>query len=105
MLDGLARLDDVLEVVPSVAGLHVARLFRDGATDDRAVAARAAARGVRVEALSARYRERPPRPGLAVGFGGIDAEAVPDAMRRLERPSAARAPQMLGPTSTGSAGV
>jgi GntR family transcriptional regulator/MocR family aminotransferase len=84
VLEGLAGLADVLDVVPSVAGLHVCATFRDATVDDVAVTARAGARGVRVEALSSHYRERPPRPGLAIGFGGIAADALPDAMRRLE---------------------
>ena len=69
----------------SVAGLHVCALFRDPTTDDRGVADRAGVHGVRVEALSSRFREQPAHPGLSLGFGGIDAEAVPDAMRLLER--------------------
>jgi GntR family transcriptional regulator/MocR family aminotransferase len=85
VLDGLSRLDDVLDLVPSVAGLHVSARFRDQAVDDRAVAARAGARGVGVEAMSDRYREQPPCPGLSIGFGGVDSDAIPDALRRLER--------------------
>jgi GntR family transcriptional regulator/MocR family aminotransferase len=73
----------VLQVVPSVAGLHVCARFRDESVDDRAVATRAASRGVQVDPLSERYRDQTPRPGLAIGFGGIEADAVPDAMRRL----------------------
>ena len=57
--------------------------FRDEATDDRAVVARAAARGVRTEALSEHHRDQPPRPGLAIGFAGIEAEEIPGAMARL----------------------
>jgi GntR family transcriptional regulator / MocR family aminotransferase len=83
VLDGLAGLDDVLEVIPSVAGLHVAARFRDAGADDRAVVRRAARRGVRVEPLSHHHRDQPPRPGLVIGFSGIDVEAVPDAMTRL----------------------
>jgi GntR family transcriptional regulator / MocR family aminotransferase len=85
VLEGLSRLDDVVAPVASVAGLHVCALFRDASTDDRAVASRAGARGVRVEGLSSRYLGSPRLPGLSIGFGGIDAEAVPDAMRRLEQ--------------------
>jgi GntR family transcriptional regulator/MocR family aminotransferase len=84
LLDGLSRLDDVLRVIPSVAGLHVAARFVDESVDDRAVVRRAAQRGVRVEALSDHHRDVPARPGLVVGFGGIDAAALPDAMTRLE---------------------
>ena len=83
VLAGLAGLDDVLEVVPSVAGLHLGARFRDPATDDRDVVRRAAGRGVRVEAWSSYHRDQPVPPGLAIGYGGLDAEAVPDAMVRL----------------------
>ncbi|HET8665785.1 MAG TPA: PLP-dependent aminotransferase family protein [Nocardioides sp.] len=84
LLDHLSRLDDVLRVIPSVAGLHVAATFVDESVDDRAVVRRAAQRGVRVEALSDHHRGRPARPGLVIGFGGVDVEALPDAMTRLE---------------------
>jgi GntR family transcriptional regulator/MocR family aminotransferase len=84
LLDGLARMDDVLVVLPSVAGLHVAARFRDDGTGDSDVVARAGARGVRVEALSAYRREQAGRPGLALGFGGVTADAIPDALHRLE---------------------
>ena len=67
-----------------MAGLHVSARFRDPATDDVAVVARAAARGVRVEALSAYHREQPARPGLALGFAGVEPDAFPDALARLE---------------------
>ncbi len=83
LLEGLSRLDDLLEVVPSVAGLHVSARFRDPLTDDLAAAARAGARGVRVEALSAYHCEQPARPGLALGFAGMEPDAFPDALSRL----------------------
>ena len=83
VLAGLAELHDVLEVVPSVAGLHIAARFRDENANDRAVVRRAAQRGVRVEALTDHHRDQPARPGLAIGFGGIDAELIPAAMSRL----------------------
>jgi GntR family transcriptional regulator/MocR family aminotransferase len=102
LLAGLGELDDVLDVVPSVAGIHVCVRFRDRETDDRAVVGRAAARGVRLQALSEHYRDQEPRPGLVLGFGGIDADALPDALRRLTGVLRRRPPQE---TSTGSAGV
>jgi GntR family transcriptional regulator/MocR family aminotransferase len=83
VLAGLAAIGSALEVVPSVAGLHVAARFSDARTDDRAVVRRAAHGGVRVEALSDHHRDQPPRPGLAIGFGGIDRDEIPDAMSRL----------------------
>jgi GntR family transcriptional regulator/MocR family aminotransferase len=83
VLDGLAHLDDVLTTLPSVAGLHLCVTFLDPDVDDRAVAARAASRGVRVEPLSSRFRAVAPLAGLSIGLGGVTREAVPDAMRRL----------------------
>jgi GntR family transcriptional regulator / MocR family aminotransferase len=101
LLAALGELDDLLDVVPSVAGLHVCATFREQATDDRAVVARAAARGVRVQALSDHYREQDACSGLVLGFGGIDADALPDALRRLTAVLTAAGQE----TSTGSAGV
>jgi GntR family transcriptional regulator/MocR family aminotransferase len=83
VLEALRKVADVLEPVPSVAGLHVCARFRDATVDDRAVAARAAARGVHVDALSDWCRDLRAHPGLAIGFGGIVAEEIPEAMNRL----------------------
>ena len=85
LLGELAKLDDVLDVVPSVAGLHVCAHFRDPKVDDREVVTAAARFGVRLEALSPRYFEQPARGGLVMGIGTIDADAIPDAIRRLGR--------------------
>lgn len=104
VLQGLARLEDVVDVVPSVAGLHVCARFRDASTDDRAVVARAGARGVRVEALSERYRDVPARPGFSIGYGGIGTDEIPDAMHRLEQAVRGRAIPVQ-PVATGSEGV
>ncbi len=83
LLTGLAGLDDLLTPVPSVAGLHLCLRFRDPAVDDRAVVARAVGRGVRIEPLSQYRLEQPVGPGLVLGYGGIEADAVPDALARL----------------------
>jgi GntR family transcriptional regulator/MocR family aminotransferase len=91
VLAWLAGHDDVLETVPSVAGLHLCAMFGDPATDDRAVVVDAASHGVRVEALSEHRRDQPTRPGLVLGYGGIDVGALPDALARLDRALAARA--------------
>ncbi|HEU5145013.1 MAG TPA: PLP-dependent aminotransferase family protein [Dermatophilaceae bacterium] len=73
------ELGDVLEFVPSVAGLHVTALLRDAAVDDRELAAAVARAGVGVEPLSPRYRGQP-RPGLMLGIGGVDQTRLPDAL-------------------------
>jgi GntR family transcriptional regulator/MocR family aminotransferase len=84
LLDGLTDdLSGVLEVVPSAAGLHVAAVFHDGVVDDVAVASEAWSAGVHVEPLSARYRDQPVRTGLALGFGAVEAEAIPEGLARL----------------------
>jgi GntR family transcriptional regulator/MocR family aminotransferase len=84
LLHGLAeRFPGVLEVVPSAAGLHVCALLPDPAASDAAIVARAADRGVVVEALSPRFAGRAPQQGLVLGFGAIAAEAVPAALAAL----------------------
>jgi GntR family transcriptional regulator/MocR family aminotransferase len=62
----------------------VSTRFVDPATDDLAVVTRAAARGVHVEALSAYHRDQPAPPGLSLGFAGVEPDAFPDALARLE---------------------
>lgn len=80
LLDTLARdLGDVLEVLPSVAGLHVATVFRDAGADDVRATQAIRAAGVAVEPLSTRYRGRP-RPGLVFGVGLVTAAEIPAAM-------------------------
>ena len=78
-----SRLADELEVIPSVAGLHVCARFRSPDVDDVAVVQEAARQGVLVEALSPRFLTEPPRPGLVMGFGTTTAERIPEAVDRL----------------------
>jgi GntR family transcriptional regulator/MocR family aminotransferase len=100
VLAGLTAMGDTLEVVPSVAGLHVCARFRDPTLDDRAVVARAARRGVRVEPLSQYHLEQPGRPGLVLGYGGIDAADVPAALALLRSVASAH-PSKAGTASDG----
>jgi GntR family transcriptional regulator / MocR family aminotransferase len=72
-----------LEILPSVAGLHVCTRFRDSRVADLAVVEAAAAVGVRVEALSPRFLDQPPRPGLVLGFGCVTVDHIPEAVRRV----------------------
>jgi GntR family transcriptional regulator/MocR family aminotransferase len=74
---------DSLAVVPSVAGLHVCAWLVDASGDDTAVVTRAAAAGVALEALSPRFRDQEPAPGVVLGFGGITAARIPEALARL----------------------
>ena len=72
-----------LDVYPSAAGLHVCTRFRDQSRSDLEVVAAAAAAGVGVEPLSPRHHEVPPVQGLALGFRHIEADRVPEAVRRV----------------------
>ncbi|WP_433226822.1 PLP-dependent aminotransferase family protein [Microtetraspora malaysiensis] len=77
---------DLLQVMPSAAGLHLcARLvpYADEDVDLGAVIARAREAGVAVENLAAYCGERPARHGLVLGYGGIPAERVEEGLRRL----------------------
>ena len=78
------EFQDILEIVPSAAGLHVAAFVRDefGAALDE-VAECANARGVAVMQL-ARTRSLD-RPGLMLGFGAIATDRIEEGLRRLRQ--------------------
>ena len=76
-----AELGDAAQIVGDAAGLHVA-IFLPGCRDDRALAARAAERGVQVSPLSPLYRGRA-RQGLVLGFGNTDDAGIAPAVRAL----------------------
>jgi GntR family transcriptional regulator / MocR family aminotransferase len=84
IVSGLSHyLGSWLEVVPSMAGLHVcARLVRPAALES--VVARAAAAGVVVEPLSA-YCMGEPQAGLVIGYGSIASDRIERGLRRLAR--------------------
>ena len=67
-------------------GMHlIARLAPTLArrVDDAEASMRAAAHGIAAPALSAFYREAPPRQGLLLGYAGVPIEEMEPAMRRL----------------------
>lgn len=85
LLDLLDRhLADRLEVVPSAAGLHVCTLLRDEGDSDVRLAEAALAAGVLVDTLSSRRVSQPVRQGLALGFGAIEVDDLPDSVARLD---------------------
>jgi GntR family transcriptional regulator/MocR family aminotransferase len=53
--------------------------------DDRALARRAAARGVAVKAISPMHLAAPRRHGLLLGYAGFDEHALRSAAARLAR--------------------
>jgi len=77
-----AALGGRASVVPGVAGLHLSLLFAAPRLDVQALARRALARGVAVQPLDAYYRLQR-RPGLALGYGAIPVERIPEGVRRL----------------------
>ncbi|MFL6118129.1 PLP-dependent aminotransferase family protein, partial [Actinophytocola sp.] len=73
---------DLLEIVPSTAGLHLA-VWPRGDVDVPALVERAAAAGVRVEDMAGYHGFGPGRPGLAIGYGGVVPNRIEDGLRLL----------------------
>jgi GntR family transcriptional regulator / MocR family aminotransferase len=71
------RQDGGMHLVAELAPALARRL------DDRAIEARARAAGIAAPALSAFYRETPPRHGLMLGYAGAPADELDTAMARL----------------------
>jgi GntR family transcriptional regulator/MocR family aminotransferase len=68
---------DQLEVLPAVAGLHVAAVSHSSSVDQISeVAARAAELGVQVQRLARFAFEAPPRAGLLFGYGAIPTARI-----------------------------
>jgi len=74
-----------LDVVPSAAGLHLAALARDPATPIDDIVAAVARRGVAVQSLAVFALDRPTRPGVVLGYGGVPLSRIPEGLRRLRR--------------------
>jgi GntR family transcriptional regulator/MocR family aminotransferase len=73
---------DRLDIVPSIAGLHLAAYLREPA-DVGALVRRAADAGVVVEDLRTYYGDGPGEPGLALGYGAIELDRIEPGLRRL----------------------
>jgi GntR family transcriptional regulator/MocR family aminotransferase len=78
------RLDGILAIVNSDAGMHLTAWLPAG-IDDRDVVRHAAMRGINATALSSCYAGKPARPGLVLGFGSIREEAIVPAVESLAR--------------------
>ena len=77
-------LADLLDVVPSAAGLHVcARLRSGGLGTVDAVISAAAAQGVAVESLAAYSHDAPAQQGFVIGYGATRSEAVAEGLARF----------------------
>lgn len=71
-----------LGALPAQAGLHLAALL-PASGDEEKVRAAAAARGIATTGLSQYSHAHPARPGLVIGFGRIEAAALPAALDEL----------------------
>ncbi|MET0553331.1 MAG: PLP-dependent aminotransferase family protein [Vicinamibacteria bacterium] len=78
------ELGEALQVQGDQAGVHLVATLAKTA-DDRAIAERAARAGLWVMPLSSCYAGRAARRGFVLGYGGTEAEEMPDAVRRLRR--------------------
>jgi GntR family transcriptional regulator / MocR family aminotransferase len=75
---------DLLEVIPSAAGLHLGALARTGSPGWlAAVVRRASDAGVELRELSRFALEAPARDGLIVGYGAIAGADIEEGLRRL----------------------
>ncbi|NUS42920.1 MAG: PLP-dependent aminotransferase family protein [Mycobacteriaceae bacterium] len=75
------RFSDMLTVIPSNVGLHLAALTQPGVRD-QAVAADARSRGVGILPIS-RFREGDSPDGLVLGYGAIAVADIDDALAAL----------------------
>ena len=76
------NLSDRIEIVSADAGMHLVCLLPAG-SDDRDVSRRAARAGISVIPLSTCYLGRPSRPGLVLGYGGVDGKEIEIGVRKL----------------------
>ena len=85
LTDAIATvMGDIAEVVGTDAGMHLVALLAIG-TDDVAVSLRAAKMGVSATPLSTCYLSQPPRSGLILGYGGVNAREIQDAVLKLRK--------------------
>jgi GntR family transcriptional regulator/MocR family aminotransferase len=82
LLDGLrSGFDRWLEVLPSVAGLHVAARLKSLREDT--VIARGREAGVGIGALGPCYARNPAMRGLMFGYGNLDEGAIDEGLERF----------------------
>ena len=78
------KFADHLQVIPSIAGLHVAAFARTASAEAiSAVAGKASEAGVEIQELSTFTRAKPGRAGIVLGYGAIPASKIKEGLRRL----------------------
>ncbi|MBL4784237.1 MAG: PLP-dependent aminotransferase family protein, partial [Cohaesibacteraceae bacterium] len=76
------NLDDIIEISPGQAGLNVIGWFREICDDLQAVQ-RMKSNGILGAAMSPRYAENQPRPGLLLGFGCTPIEKIELGVQKM----------------------
>jgi GntR family transcriptional regulator/MocR family aminotransferase len=85
LLEAIGRyLPGRLQVLGAEAGMQLAALLPEG-VDDLALSRRVGEAGVSVRPLSQCYRGPVRRSGVILGYGGVDARAIAEGIRRLAR--------------------
>lgn len=75
---------DVLEVIPSAAGLHITATARAHSAEELSgVARRASDRDVVLHRLSRFGVDRPAQPGFVLGYGAIETGNIEEGLQRL----------------------
>ena len=83
LIDGLqSSCREWLEILPSVAGLHVAARLKAG-REEAHVLAQALAAGVGVKSLRSYYTAKPSVRGLIFGYGNIAERDIVEGIKRL----------------------
>jgi len=78
------KFEDVLELVPSFAGLHVAALARAASAETiTCVARKASEAGVEIQEISTFAVVPSQRPGIVLGYGAIPTTKIREGLRRL----------------------
>ena len=78
--------DGHLEVIPSVAGIHVSAIARSSSAEElHSAIENALDQGVAVQTLDRFAFERQSPPGLAIGYGAIATSQIGEGLRRLRR--------------------
>ncbi len=80
----LAKLGELLEIVPTDGGLSLTALFRGDVDDTQAVASLAAL-GIAARPLSSFYRAGPARAGLVLSFAGWSRAAIEETLERMAK--------------------
>lgn len=85
ILDILTKeFSEYLEIVPSIAGLHIAAFARTASLEDISAIVREASEiGVGVQQLSMFTAYQPSRAGILLGYGAISTTHIPEGLQRL----------------------